>query len=539
MLLEFSKFGGANIALHPLLLPDGVGVDSRNCSSERGDLRPLKAPANVASVLANAQTIYRMGRAAPSDTNYWLAWTGEVDIARGFVAEDTSERTFWSGDGAPKWTDNSIGLGAPPFPASGGVRILGVPKPNAAPGLSQTVAGSGTDESRAYIVVWVNDRGEPSMPSDAATITCKPGATIDVTRNATLPTGAYGLQKWRVYRTVAGNDADYFFVGEALAAAASLTDTGAVNTADVLQSEDWAMPPAGLKGLKALWNGMLVGFIGKAVCFCEPLYPFAWPVRYQIPLDAEIVGLARMGLMLVVLTVDQPYILSGSNPEAMSPQVVDFKQSCVARRGIVELGDGVAWPSPDGMCYIGIDGSRAVLTAGIATRADWQGLSPSTLVAGENEGKIIASFVRGGMRESFVLDPRAPGEGLRFCDAGFVACWRDPIGDAFYVLAPLSTGQVQRWDSGATLAARHKSKVVRVSRPVNFAYAQVLADAYPVRLWMWADGQPILHNYPVTNGDGFRLPAGFLADQWQVQLQTTAPVQQLLLAHSAAELRGA
>ena len=541
MLLEFAKFGGANLALHPLLLPDGIGVDSRNCSPDRGDLRPMKAPLTVHTLpLTTAQTIYRMGRTAPSDTNYWFAWAADVDVARGFIAEDTSERTFWSGDGVPKWTDNSIGLGAPPYPDSSGVRILGVPKPNATPGLTETVAGSGTDESRAYVVVWVNDRGEPSMPSTAATITCKPGATIQVARNATVPVGAYGLTKWRVYRTVAGNDEDYFFCGEALAATATLDTTdGMLNSADVLQSEDWAMPPSNLKGLKVLWGGMMVGFVGKALCFCEPLYPFAWPVRYQIPLDADIVGLAKVGLSLVVLTVDRPYVLTGSSPEAMTPQPVDFNQACLSKRGIVEHGHGVSWPSPDGLCYLGADGTRGVLTASIATRKDWQALEPDTLVAGDDEGLYVGSYLVGGTHKSFTLNPLAPAEGFRFCDSGFVACYRDPIGDAFYVLQPGSTGAVQRWDDGTTLTASFKSKVARVSRPTNFGYAQVLADSYPLTLSLWADGAAVLTGYSVASGDGFRLPGGFLADQWQFQIQTTVPVQQLLLAHSADELKQA
>lgn len=540
MLLEFNRFGGANLALHPLLVPETSGVDSRNCNPEAGDLRPLNAALTVASVITSAQTIYRMGRLAPSDTNYWLAWAADVDVARGFIADDTAERTFWSGDGVPKWTDNSIGLGAPPYPDSSGVRILGVPKPNATPGLTETVAGTGTDEARAYVVVWVNDRGEISMPSTAVTITCKPGATIRVTRNATVPSGAYGLTTWRVYRTVAGNDEDYFYVGEALAATAFLDTTDStLNTADPLPSEDWDMPPSDLKGLKVLWAGMMVGFRGKELCFCEPLYPFAWPQRYRVQLDADIVGLARMGLTLVVLTVDQPYVLTGSNPEAMVPQVVEFRQACLSKRGIVELGNAVVWPSPDGAAYLASDGTRKLLTEGTATRDNWQTLSPSTMIGVENEGVILWAYGSSGSRKSLEIDPRAAADGIRFHDVGFAAAYRDPVGDALYILQDGATGNVQRWDSGSTLTARFKSRVVRVSHPTNFAYGQVLADSYPVTFSLWADGVLKVNQRSVTGREGFRLPAGFRADQWQIEIRTTRPVQQVLLAHSAQELRQA
>jgi len=539
MLLEFTRFAGANLALHPLLLPDGQGVASVNCNPERGDLRPLKAPDTVASVATTTTTIYRMGRTAPSDTDYWLAWDDDVDVARGFVADDTAERTFWTGDGVPKWTDNSIGLGAPPYPDTSGVRLLGVPKPNATPSLTETVAGTGTDETRAYVVVWVNDRGELSMPSTAATITCKPGATIQITRNATVPTGAYGLATWRVYRTIAGNDEDYFYVGETTAATATLNDTGSVNTADPLPSEDWDMPPSDLKGLKVLWGGMMVGFRGKELCFCEPLYPFAWPARYRIALDADIVGIARMGLMLVVLTVDQPYILTGSSPEAMSPQVVEFRQACLSKRGIVELGHGVAWPSPDGLAFVGIDGARRLLTDALATRDDWQALSPDTMIGVADEGELLLSYGAAGTRETLIFDPANPAQGLRFCDVGFAAAYRDPIADALYVLADDASGDVQRWDDGTALTATFKSRVIRTSRPTNFACAQILADDYPVTFSLWAGGTLIVDGVEIDDGDNFRLPAGFLADQWQFQIETIYPVQQVLLAHSAEELRSA
>lgn len=541
MLLRFVPFTGANLALHPLLLPSGVGVESNNQRIGRGDLRPLKSAAAVAAVLANATTIYRMGRTVPNDAAYWLAWTTDVDVARGFVAEDTSERTFWSGDGVPKWTDNATGLGAPPYPDSSGVRILGVPKPNAAPTLTEQAAGSGDDEERSYVTTWVNDRGEESAPSTATTITCKPGATIRVTRNASVPSGAYGLASWRIYRTVAGNSDDYFYIGQAAVATAHLDTTDAtLNTASTLQTEGWDMPPSNLKGLKTLWNGMMVGFFGKALCFCEPLRPYAWPVAYQLPLDEDIVGLARVGLWLVVLTVGQPYIVTGSSPSAMSPAVVDFKQACVAKRGIVELGHGVAWPSPDGLAYIGANGSSALVTDGIATREDWQALNPDTFIAGENEGEYLASYDLGaGDRKSFSLNTRKAAEGFRFCDIGWRACYRDVIGDAFYVLDSAADGDVLKWDSGVDLTVSFKSRIERVAKPTCFVFGQVVADAYPVMLSIWADGEAVLTDFYVDGRGAFRLPAGFWTDQWQMRVASAYPVQLVQLAHSIEELNQA
>lgn len=534
MLLRFTGFGGANKALHPLLLPEGIGVDSVNQRPGRGDLRPFKAATNVATAVASAQAIYRMGRATVSDTDYWLTWAADVDVARGFIATDTSERTFWSGDGVPKWTDNTIGLGAPPYPDSSGVRLLGVPAPSSAPTLTETVAGTGDDETRVYVTVWRNDRSEISAPSAPTTITCKPGATIRVTRNASVPSGNYGMTHWQVYRTVAGNDADYFFVAEGTAATAFLDTTdSSLNPQSTLLSEGWDMPPAGLKGLKALWNGIMVGFVGKALRFCEPYRPFAWPLEYELILDDDIIAVGRWRQQLVVVTTNQPYLVTGSHPGAMSVQLIEFAQACVAKKSLVEFGHGVAWASPDGVAYIGEGGAR-VITEQIALPTDWRALVPSSMVACDLDGMYLCSYNPGSGRKSVLVDPRKP-DGWYFCSVGFTAAYRDPIADQVFLL---NGTDIQKWDAGSALTASSKSKVMRVSKPTNFTFGQVVADGYPVTLSLWAQGTQKLTNYSVAGPGPFRLPGGFLADEWQVEVSTTGVAVQLVaIAQSSAELR--
>lgn len=533
-LLRFQGFAGASTALHPLLLPPGVGVASNNQEPGRGDLRPWKASSTVATLTGSVQTIYRMGRDTPSDSSYWLQWNADVDVARGFVAEDSTERTFWSGDGVPKWTDNTIGLASTPYPTSSGVRLLGVPKPNADPTLAQQVAGTGTDETRAYVVTWVNDKSEESMPSGAATITCKPGATIRITRNASVPTGAYGLTTWRVYRTLAGGENDYYYVGEATAATAYLDESGSVNTARPLLSETWDVPPSALKGLRALWNGILVGFTGKSLRFCEPFRPFAWPPGYELLVDDTIVGLGRWRQQLIVLTVGQPYIVTGSNPESMSMQPLEFNQACLAKKAIVDLGHGVAWPSPDGLAYYGEGGPR-ILTNGVTKRADWQALVPSSMVAGMYEGLYVASYDPGSGRKSFVIDPLNP-TGMYGADQDFTDAFSDPLVDALFVL---DSGAVKKWNAGSALTASFESRTERTEKPMCFSCGQVVADAYPVTVSLWAQGVQKLTDYSVTSARPFRLPAGFLADEWRVKISTTGAVQGMLLASSSAELNAA
>ena len=537
-LLHFDRFAGANLALHPLLIPAGVGVACWNQRPGRGDLRPWKAPATVATVAAGRTTIYRMGRSAINDALYWLAWSADVDVARGMLPGDAVERTFWTGDTQPKWTDSSIGLSATPYPTSSGVRLLGVLPPNMTPTLSETVAGDGLDESRAYVVTWVNDRAEESAPSAAATITTKPGATIRVTRNATIPSGAHGLTTWRVYRTVAGAEGDYLYVGEATAATATLNTTDSmVNPAISLESEDWDYPPAGLQGIKAMWNGIHGAFKGKDLYFSEPFRPHAWPEKYRVPLDDDIVAIARWRSNLLALTRGRPYLVTGSTPDGMLPQPIEVEQTCVSKRGVVEFGHGVCWPSRDGLNYIG-DGGYRMVTAGRALQSDWLALAPDTLVAGRYEGLYVGSYnPGGGGRKSIIIDPLAAvGEpsGLYFCDSGFTACHVDDLADALYVLNGTS---VQKWESGAALTASFDSRTERLSRPESMAWGQVVASAYPVTLSVWSDGVAVVSALSVANGKPFRLPRGFRGSEWKIRIATAGAVQAVALAGSIQELK--
>ena len=65
----------------------------------------------------------------------WLAWRDVVTVARGPVVADTYRRVYYTGDGLPKFTFNTLystGTGEF-FPKANGWRYLGIPAPAAAP----------------------------------------------------------------------------------------------------------------------------------------------------------------------------------------------------------------------------------------------------------------------------------------------------------------------------------------------------------------------------------------------------------------------
>lgn len=579
--LRLTGFLGENRALHPLAIPEGVGVTSLNQKPGRGDLRPWKAPLTVANVPSGRDTIYRMGRYAPSDTATWLSWPTTVHAVRtpGDVT-DQYERTYYTGDGVPKWTD-SLKLQVAP-------RLLGVPAPSTAPVVSATgnpytsVAtalivgevytilttgttnftlvgaansspgtvftatgvglGTGTAsyipdalETRYYVYTYVTDIGEEGPPSaPSAAVSCPLDSTASISSLSAPPSGNYGITLTRIYRTQTGSSGtEFYFVKQISATAGSTSESilGA-NLGEVLATTTWLPPDSTMTNLTGLWNGMLAGIVGRAIRFCEAYVPYAWPVAYEVlPGTDRPVSMAAYGQTLVVGTDGKPILITGGSPDAMDEQPVEFLQACVAAKSMVSTGHGVAWASPDGLAYVGAGGPR-LLTQDVMTRDDWQALVPSTIVGAFFEGRYFG-FYNNGSAKGFCVDPANP-QGMYFFDFGTTALYVDDQQDALFTL---SGTNVQKWDNGSSLTYTFKSKPLRLEKPVvGFAWGQVQADAYPVTFKLYAD-TGLKHTQTVASDRPFRLPGGYYGTIFNIEMSGTAAVQYVDVAHSTDELK--
>lgn len=530
--IRLAGFGGENRALHPLLLPDGIGTVCINSKPGRGDLRPWKSPLTVATVPAGRKTIYRMGRDVASDTNYWLSWPTIVHAVRGPNADDNDERTYFTGDGTPKWTDKVKALATAPYPTA--ARELGIPAPANACLLAASGGVSELNETRYYTYTYVTDIGEESAPNPAPTeIICKTDATISITNIAPVISGNYGVNRVRIYRTQSGTagDANFFFVREIASTLTQTSDDGRV-LSEVMPSTTWLQPPADLSNLKGLWNGMMAGISGRSVRFCEAFTPYAWPLAYEIlPTAVTPVALATFGQTLVILTDGNPIVSTGGSPDAMDEQPVEFLQSCVAPLSAVGMGYGVAWASPDGLAFIG-DGGARLLTQNALTRDDWQAMNPSSIRGCMYEMQYFGFYEVAGVQKGFMIDPRAP-DGMYFMDFGVDSLYLDDLQDHLYAL---NGTNIQKFDAGTTLTTTFKSKLHRLPKPTpGFACAEVTADEYPVTFKLYADGT-LKHTQQVTSAAPFRLPSGYYAQTAQIELQTTGAVQGCVTAHSMQEI---
>jgi hypothetical protein len=542
--IRYAGFAGENRAVNPVLLPDAVGVVSRNQKPGRGDLRAWKLPATVSTVPSGRQTIYRMGRDVNSDSQYWLSWTTTVNVVRGFDASDTTEQTYYTGDGIPKFTNNVLGLATAPYPTA--YRPMGIPAPVNAPTATGTNSSTTTPtiESYYYVYTYVSSAGWESAPSPVSNLVERDnlGSTA-ISGFSVVPSGNYDIATIRIYRTQGSSTGtDFYFLRDITVGTASTTDDNRA-LGELLATTTWfpapGIPTGGassiteptLSGLTAMWNGMMGGISGNAVRICEPYTPYAWPPTYEIiPPDSKPIALGVFGQTMLVVTTGRPLIVSGSTPDGMDQQPLEMYQGCVAARSVVSMGTGVAWASEDGLCWYGAGGAR-VLTAGIMLREDWQALVPSSIVGQMYEGLYLGSYDDGSGRKGFVLDPN--GGGIFFLDTGYTAMHFDSLKDQLYVLDGTNVG---KWDAGSSMTYRSRSKLFRQAYPMNYAAAVVTANAYPVTFRMYADGV-LKHTQTVADRNPFRLPSGYRAFEYQFELEGTNPIQDLLVSTSVEELK--
>ena len=140
--LSIVGFDGIVPRTSPTMLADSQAQLAENVKLYSHELRYWRGPlAQTATLPSNTQSIYRYYAAATNP--YWLAWqSNNVDVVLSPLADTTDYRFYYTGDGVPKKSNESlVSTGTGPYPR--GWLNMGVPAPVAAP--TTTVArGAGT-----------------------------------------------------------------------------------------------------------------------------------------------------------------------------------------------------------------------------------------------------------------------------------------------------------------------------------------------------------------------------------------------------------
>lgn len=550
MRIMLTQFGGILPRYSPEKLPEAAAQVAENADLHTGSIAPFKQNgANVALTTTKPilQTAYLW---RVNSTEYWFRFQHEVEVARSPIADDENKRVYWTGDGRfPDANGEAYPqMSYTPIAYTGGTDYpqnsyrLGVPQPSLP--VSTTITGSTTKpemaEFRSYVRTYVTAVGEEGPPSDpTAPLSVAPGQSVNITGlglNAGDGT-ARNITLQRIYRTNTGNSGAAFqFVVELPIATTTYTDSlDGEDLIEVLPSTDWYPPPAGLRGLRLMANGVMVGFRGNEVCFSEPYLPHAWPARYRLTVDYPIVALGSYDTTIVVATEGRPFIITGSHPDGMAQRELDLIEPCVSMRSMVSMGHGVVYASRNGLVYVGNGGARLV-TPAIVTRQEWASFQPATIRACEYRQQYVAFF---GTSESdgggFFIDPLSADAGMVTLSAKARAVHRDPLNEDLYLLDWAKN--IAKFEAGAAnLTAVWRSRVIELPAPASFTAGRVeTVSPATTEIRVYADGA--LHSTTIVTDDKpFRLPRSGRARRWEIEVRTTGTIRSVSIAESVAEV---
>lgn len=537
--IRTNKFGGVSPKISARYLGENQAQTAQNCVTWKGPLTPLDDVSTTVLALekSDIQSIYRFGKDVDSETQYWFTKTTVAEFVQGAIAGDTTEKTFFTGDGVPKATDNTLALtgGGTDYPIAS--YTLGVPAPTTAPicAVSGVADAGAVSATRIYTYVYVNSWGWPSAPYAAdpmpssTEVTVATGQTVTITL-PTPPTGNFDLDYTRIYCSAAGSDTDsLLFVAEiAVATTEYEHDFDADGLGEECPSVTWAEPPDDLEGLIGLPNGGLAGFDGIDLYFCEPYRPYAWPTGYIQSLGNEIVGLGNIDTTVVALTVGKPYFIQGSHPDSMVSVEAEIEQACVSKRSIVSMLGRVFYASPDGLMAIA-PGVSENITFDLFDKEQWQTIVPSSIHAYSFDGKYIAFYDDGETQGGFIFDP-AEKEFIFhevYADAGYT----DLLNDTLYLSID---DNLVKWEGGSALDYIWKSKQFTFPSKLTFSRLRVSAESYPVTFKLYCD-ETLIYSKSIKNDSVYTLPSkrGRL---WEYQLEGSVDVFEVVIAQSAGEI---
>lgn len=456
-------------------------------------------------------------------------------------------------------------------------------------------------ESRAYVYTWTTAYGEEGPPSPPVINDGYDNATWMVTMFPPIPKDEgpqRNITQANLYRTVTSTTGptSYFLVDSFPVGQPTYVDNIPDNIVAQnieLPSETWFPPPGDLTSMISMPNGIVAGFKGNEVWFCEPYRPHAWPGGYVLTTEYPIVGLGVVGTTLVVVTESTPYIIEGVSPGAMISRKIMHPEPGLSRGSIVGSDTGVFYPSLNGLTKVTPDSKAAVITEGWITREKWAQLTPLKNIRAV---KVMSAFMAYGTtapgdnsvaqqgytielsetvdNESFGIYPQPGRHRIGFStlnsplqtvnvDNVFLDPW---TGTVLYIMNggvyqldfadPLALTQPYLWRS-KKFQAHHKDNygAFRVwfdipeggpqTPPVTGTYAQPsYTTAINIQLQtgmfgvvrILADGRYVCERELRTSTQLMRIPTGFKASTWQVEFEARVPISNMKLANSVKEL---
>ena len=331
----------------------------------------------------------------------------------------------------------------------------------------------------------------------------------------------------------------------------------------ILGSNDYDPPPDDLQGLTIIQTDIMAGFSGNDIYFTEPGKFHAWPDKYKVSLEYNVVGMVALGSDLLVLTDGYPYVISGSDPAILSKSRYATNYPCLSKRSIVQADVGVMYATHEGIALASFTGGVQIATVSSHSPDTWNAaLDPSTIVASFYDSTYFGSHSTGAFFYRRSLDGATAGDFVDY-DLTFTATWFDSQSGALYYTTGVD-GDIVRWDDPDQPNAPYvwKSKVFVTQQPFNMGAARVVGDydgivqspvwsEYDVAwdsadiLWsvtealtfsLFADKELVMTTAR-SDSAVFRLPAGYKTDTYEVEVSGTVRVRSIHLGETPSSLR--
>jgi hypothetical protein len=524
--ITLSGFAGELPKVEPEYLPAQNAVAVTGARLQRGSLDPMRQDAAVHTLGGAADSIYL-------HNGVWMSWNEDVDAVPGPVAEDRLYITR--------------ATGSPQMVVAGVTYDLALPRPSTAPGVSRTgTLNPKLALSVSYTYSWLTSLGEESAPAPLSVlIDWSNGCGIDVAMGASpVPPGRLITHR-RIYRTTTSLEGvtDLYFVEDVpLGSTTYFHDPVVAPLQEAITSMDYDPAPNGLRGLTVMANGIMAGFVGKEVFFCEPFRPHAWPRKYTLTTNAPIVGLAAFGSTLAVLTTGVPFLIQGLHPDSMAMDKLEQGLPCLSKRGIVDVGGAAIYPSTNGLVQITETGGVQMISQPLWDREQWLALAPATFRASHFMGRYAFSHqpVGSATRKMGFFDLTGEIPFLIPVETAFLDLLHDQPTGRMLCLAANGVDIVS-FDDGAAPWREYswKSKPhVLTGNGVTFSVTYVRArppvGGSPVfSMEIIADGV-VIHTISATNKIE-RIPA-VLAESWQVRVMGNCTVTRVIFADNADEV---
>lgn len=508
---------------HERLLPDGYAQLAMSARLENGALSPLRGNAVIQAVPFGTQSIYL-------HNGTWRAYDAKVSAAPGPIKNDF---LYYTGDGAPKMEIDNDGTYA-----------LAIEQPTDA--LAVT-ANAAVDVATQYEVLFtytfVTTYDEETAPAPVSDpVFTSPGIVMQL-QGFTQPAIGRNINRMRIYRSVtsASGVTDLFLVDEIAVSNLSYNhdlDTHPIQ--EVIPTRNFDNPPDDLAGLVTMPNGMMAAFQGKALRFCEPYQPHAWPLTYEFILEYDIVAMVAFASTLMILTTGQPYIAQGTAPENITMEKIEVNYPCVSAEGVVDLGYSAIYPSNDGLVQI-VGGQANIISSGIWTREQFQALNPTDIVASQHAGRYLMTSLPVGAasRETAILDIAGQSPFLLRDTFEPIAYHYDLASSKTYGLVGTN---ILSWDD---LGEDHKTLTWR-SKLWRFPSEQTMAaikvegtendvDPLVLNVRVFFD-RVLVATYNDLNVID-RLPKGIFTEL-EIEVETNAHIESVIVASTADEIVG-